>query len=177
MNVSFFQELLSKISERGRQILDLPALIGTGGQESFESLCEALVSSRGEASGVILASRVLDRYREAGPSRKDAIFAFLASHFAPDGAAVEKAARDYLEAPGPETLDRLAISVESPRQELLRRLNLAPGGTAALVRMRQDLLERFNSGLAALDRDFVHLFNSWFNRGFLVLARISWSSP
>ena len=88
MDVSFLQELLSKISQRGRQILDLPALIGAGGQESFESLCEALVSSRGEASGVILASRVLDRYREAGPARKDAIFAFLASNFAPDGAAV-----------------------------------------------------------------------------------------
>jgi malonyl-CoA decarboxylase len=177
MNVSFFQELLSKISERGRQILVLPSLIGSGSQESFESLSQALVSSRGEASGVILASRVLDRYREAGPSRKDAIFAFLASHFAPDGATVEKAAREYLQEPGPETLDRLAMSVESPRQELLRRLNLAPGGTAALVRMREDLLARFNSGLAALDRDFVHLFSSWFNRGFLVLARISWSSP
>jgi malonyl-CoA decarboxylase len=177
MNVSFFQELLSKISERGRQILDLPALIGASGQESFESLCQALVSSRGEASGVILASRVLDRYREASPARKDAIFAFLASNFAPESAKVEKAARDYLEAPGAETLDKLAMSVESPRQELLRRLNLAPGGTATLVRMREDLLVRFNSALAALDRDFVHLFNSWFNRGFLVLARISWSSP
>jgi malonyl-CoA decarboxylase len=75
MDVSFFQELLRKISERGRQILDLPALIGSSGQETFESLCQALVSSRGEASGVILASRVLDRYSEAGPSRKDAIFA------------------------------------------------------------------------------------------------------
>jgi malonyl-CoA decarboxylase len=177
MNVSFFQELLGKISERGRQILDLPALIGASGQETFESLSQALVSSRGEASGVVLASRVLDRYRESSPARKDAIFAFLASHFIPDSVTVEKAARDYLEAPGPETLERLAGSVESPRQELLRRLNLAPGGTAALVRMREDLLARFNSALAALDRDFVHLFNSWFNRGFLVLARISWSSP
>ena len=31
--------------------------------------------------------------------------------------------------------------------------------------------------LAALDRDIVHLLASWFNRGFLVLRRIDWSTP
>jgi len=31
--------------------------------------------------------------------------------------------------------------------------------------------------LRALDADFTHLFSSWFNRGFLVLRRIDWSSP
>jgi malonyl-CoA decarboxylase len=28
-----------------------------------------------------------------------------------------------------------------------------------------------------VDADFVHLFTSWFNRGFLVLRRIDWSTP
>ena len=31
--------------------------------------------------------------------------------------------------------------------------------------------------LAAIDKDFIHLFSSWFNRGFLVLRRIDWSTP
>ena len=31
--------------------------------------------------------------------------------------------------------------------------------------------------LKAVDNDFVHLFSSWFNRGFLVLRRIDWSTP
>ncbi|MBI4724956.1 MAG: malonyl-CoA decarboxylase family protein, partial [Rhodomicrobium sp.] len=179
MDVSFFQEILSKISDRGRQILDLSPLIGTSGEESFESLCRALVSSRGEASGVALAQRVLDRYREAGAAGKDAIFSFLATHFVPNGAAIESAAKSYLKDPAQQTLDRLIEAVESPRQELLRRLNLAPGGTAALVRMREDLFARLNGdpGLAAIDRDFIRLFTSWFNRGFLALVRISWSSP
>ena len=179
MDVSFFQEMLSRISERGRQILDLPSLITAGGQETFESLCKALVSSRGEASGVALARRVLDRYKEASPEEKDAIFAFIASHFVPQGAGIEKAAKDYLLNPVPDTLERLARSVDSPRQELLRRLNLAPNGTSDLVHMRQDLITRLNDnpGLEAIDRDFAHLFSSWFNRGFLVLVRMSWSSP
>ena len=73
-----------------------PSLITAGGQETFESLCKALVSSRGEASSVALARRVLDRYKEASPEEKDAIFAFIASHFVPQGAGIEKAAKDYL---------------------------------------------------------------------------------
>src|SRR3981189_2882571 len=31
-------------------------------------------------------------------------------------------------------------------------------------------------GLAAIDDDFLHLFSSWFNRGFLVLRSIDWST-
>jgi malonyl-CoA decarboxylase len=31
--------------------------------------------------------------------------------------------------------------------------------------------------LAAVDADFVRLFSTWFNRGFLVLRRIDWSTP
>ncbi len=179
MDVSFFQEILTKISDRGRQILDLSSLIGASDEETFESLCRALVSSRGEASGVALARRVLDSYAEASDKEKDAFFSFLASQFVPNAAAVESAAKNYLKDPTLHSLDRLIESVESPRQELLRRLNLAPGGTGALVRMREDLFSRMKTdpGLLTVDRDFVHLFTSWFNRGFLVLARISWSSP
>ena len=35
----------------------------------------------------------------------------------------------------------LQIAAEPRRQELIRRLNLAPGSTKELVRMRVDLLE------------------------------------
>jgi malonyl-CoA decarboxylase len=45
--------------------------------------------------------------------------------------------------------------------------------------MRGQLLEaiRQDSGLAPLDADFMHLLSSWFNRGFLSLRRITWSTP
>jgi malonyl-CoA decarboxylase len=179
MEVSFFQEILSKISDRGRQILDLSSYIGSGSGESLEDLCKALVSSRGEASGVALARSVLSHYRDATDEERDTFFAFLATHFIPVEANVERAAKAYLEVPSQQALDKLIESLDSPRQELLRRLNLAPGGTGALVRMREDLLARLkdNPALMPIDRDFIHLFNSWFNRGFLVLSRISWSSP
>jgi malonyl-CoA decarboxylase len=38
-------------------------------------------------------------------------------------------------------------------------------------------LARDNPDLGRVDRDLAHLFSSWFNRGFLVLRPIDWSSP
>jgi malonyl-CoA decarboxylase len=78
-----------------------------------------------------------------------------------------------------EAAAELHHAAEPRRQELFRRLNLAPGGTAALVSMREDLMDALvrREDLAPVDQDFVHLFSSWFNRGFLVLRHIDWSTP
>ncbi|MBI2317499.1 MAG: malonyl-CoA decarboxylase [Betaproteobacteria bacterium] len=71
---------------------------------------------------------------------------------------------------------RLQNAVEPPRRELFRRLNMAPGGTAALVDMRRRLLLELASkpAWAGIEADLYHLLSSWFNRGFLVLERIDW---
>ena len=44
--------------------------------------------------------------------------------------------------------------------------------------MREQLTDAMDhrDDLAVIDNDFVHLFSSWFNRGFLVLRRIDWST-
>ena len=91
--------------------------------------------------------------------------------------------RDTLQAyeaePGKASYRAYMSAAEPPRQELIRRLNMLPGATGRLVQMRADLLRlgKGDPALAALDLDFRHLFASWFNRGFLVLRRISWESP
>ena len=177
-STSFFRDLLSTISDRGRTLVDL----GRGRQGSGEdpvALGHRLVSGQGEASGVALAATLLAAYREQPDAGKDAFFAALADGFGADPDALAQAAERYLEGRQPEdaaTLHRLA---EPRRQELLRRLNLAPGGTAALVDMRRDLLRRLKAHpeFPIVDRDFEHLFTSWFNRGFLVLRRIDWQTP
>jgi malonyl-CoA decarboxylase len=66
--------------------------------------------------------------------------------------------------------------VEPPRQELFRRLNLAPDGTRILVAMRSQVLQEsaLTERLKPIAADLAHLFTSWFNRGFLVLRRIDW---
>lgn len=173
MNASFFNTLFAGLS-RGRGIRTREASV-----ESLLSLCDALISGRGEASGVNAATDILGGYRGLGSEEKEHFFSGLAHRFGPDPVALKRAARDYLEVESGEAAILLHQASEPRRQELLRRLNLAPGGTEALVRMREDLIQaaRRERGLAAVDLDFQHLFSSWFNRGFLVMRRVDWETP
>jgi malonyl-CoA decarboxylase len=56
---------------------------------------------------------------------------------------------------------------------------MAPGGTETLVAMRRELLRglKKHPEWIAIDADLLHLFRSWFNRGFLRLERIDWHTP
>jgi len=178
LNVSFLQELLNQVAERGRGLLDRSFFAGSP-HEDIHALVMALISGRGEASGVVLAREVLIRYRQLGADERRQFFHFLAEQLAPDPERVRGAAAAYINAPSDDTLTALAKVIESPRQEFFRRLNLAPGATAQIVAMRHDLLRgpKLEPPLAAVDQDLAHLFHSWFNRGFLVLRRIDWSTP
>lgn len=178
MNVSFFQELLASIGERGRLLLDR-SKAGPATVEAIAELVAELHSGRGEASGVAIAGDLLATYRRLNRQQKLAFFRLLLTQYAPDPERVAAAARAYLDAPSSDTLKALAAAVESPRQEFFRQLNLAPGATAEIVAMRADLLDLLGEApeLAAVDADLVHLLGSWFNRGFLVLRRIDWSTP
>ncbi len=183
MNASFFGELLQTISERGRALLDRARDrrgIDSTRSESLIELAEHLLSGRGEASGVALAREILARYSVLTTGPRIAFFEALAERFGPDPARMEKAIAAWRAKPSDETAAEVHAASEPRRQELFRRLNLAPGGTAALVHMREqlmDVLARRDDGLGQIDADFVHLFSSWFNRGFLVLRRIDWSTP
>src|SRR5207245_4554496 len=138
-----------------------------------------LLSGRGEASGVALAREILSRYGELKTGSRIAFFEALARRFGPDRSRLSAAASAYLTAPSDAAASNVHRASEPRRLELFRRLNLAPGGTAALVRMREQLMDAMDhrDDLAAVDSAFIHLFSSWFNRGFLVLRRIDWSSP
>jgi len=180
MNVSFFGELLQTISERGRALLARNRRVEASARsESLVELCEDLLSSRGEASGVARAREILGRYGELTTGPRIAFFEALSERFGPDPARMQAAITAWREKPSDATAAELHAASEPRRQELFRRLNLAPGGTAALVRMREQLIDVLDhrDDLTAVDDDFVHLFSSWFNRGFLVLRRIDWSTP
>lgn len=143
------------------------------------ALCHALLSERGEASGAALAREALEAYRMLSGPALSAFFDALAQEFSPDAEAVEAAAGAYRQNASQANLIRLQHAVESPRQELFRRLNLADGGTAALVEMRRRVVHdlRTQSHWAGIDADLFHLLGSWFNRGFLTLRRIDWRTP
>ncbi|HEY0912847.1 MAG TPA: malonyl-CoA decarboxylase, partial [Bradyrhizobium sp.] len=106
-------------------------------------------------------------------------YKFLANEFQPDPDQLRAAAEAYIATPTPETAAHLALAADPPRQEVLRRMNMAAGGTTALVAMRKEIAEhlRGEPAVKPLDADLKHLFTSWFNRGFLELRRIDWQSP
>lgn len=143
------------------------------------ALAHALVGSAGETSGRALAEAILTGYENLTDTEKRAFFGEIARTMDIDPEAVRTALDAYEAAPSRATYRAFAAAAEPPRQELIRRLNQVPGATAQLVRIRADLLRlgRGDPLLEALDLDFRHLFASWFNRGFLVLRRISWESP
>jgi malonyl-CoA decarboxylase len=181
MNTSFFGELLQTISDRGRALLARSRRgEASARSESLVELCEDLLSSRGEASGVARAREILGRYAELTTGPRIAFFEALGERFGPDPARMQAAVAAWREKSSDAAAAAEVHAASEPRrQELFRRLNLAPGGTTALVRMREQLMDSLDhrDDLAAVDEDFIHLFSSWFNRGFLVLRRIDWSTP
>ncbi|MCB5410370.1 malonyl-CoA decarboxylase [Pseudogemmobacter faecipullorum] len=179
---AFLGDLLESLTERGRRLLGWRD--GTGGEAvnapDLEELGESLLSRRGEASGVVLARALLAAFEAADPAARLAFLQALADRFGPDAKAVKQALAALQKSPeAPEAAEALHIASEPRRQELMRRLNLAPGGTAGLVRIREELLGlmRQHPGLRRVDSDFSHLFSSWFNRGFLSLRAIDWNTP
>ena len=176
----FIGDLLETLTQRGRSLLRRGTPPQPLAVPDLATLGDLLLSRRGEASGVALARALLAEFEAAGPEERLAFLRTLADRFGPDREAVAAAVAAFQAGDGaPGTAEALHAAAEPRRQELVRRLNLAPGGTAALVRMREELLRhlRSNPELAPVDADFSHLFGSWFNRGFLVLRPIDWTTP
>jgi malonyl-CoA decarboxylase len=144
-----------------------------------KQLAAKLLSQRGEASGALVARQLHEALRTQDAGDRHDFQRYIAIAFQPDKAALRAAAERYLTDTTAEAAAALARAAEPPRQELLRRMNMAPGGTGALIAMRSEITERLRSQpeLKLLDADLLHLFASWFNRGFLELQRIDWGSP
>ena len=148
-------------------------------QQWLAQASETLYSEISEASGVTLARRILEQYAKLSPEEKLDYLQLLAGHFSTDTERLNAAIREYQASPDPATAQQVHGAAESRRQELLRRLNFAPSGTASLLHMREDLLHFLpqHPELREIDSDFEHLFRSWFNRGFLQLRPIDWHTP
>jgi malonyl-CoA decarboxylase len=141
-------------------------------------LSHTLMTARGQASGVAIADEVLNLLDAADDAAIARYFAALRDEFEVDISTI-LAAADAARDGGPAEWKALQLAAEPPRQELFRRLNMAPNGTGRLVRLRERLLQsvRRDATLAPIDSDLRHLLRSWFNRGFLVPTRIDWNTP
>lgn len=173
---------LVSVMDAGREILarrrrGTPAVANS--TAALMTLCRELIDHRGEASGLALAGEIIAGYVQLPAAARVDFFTGLAREFDVDAAAINAAAASYQSRPDLENLWTLTRAVEAPRQRLFRRINMAPEGTRSLVALRGHLLTLLpaNPQLRAIDSDLRHLFVSWFNKGFLSLGRIDWSSP
>ena len=159
-------------------LLRRPFQRGGSKEGSISKLCLSLLSEVTEVSGLQLAGMILEKYRELDEKGRLDFFSFLNKDLDIDPDLLVNLAQKYQETQSPEIFKRLSEASEPRRKELFRRLNHAPGATADLVKMREQLLSllRENPSYARTDFDFIHLLRSWFNRGFLVLRQITWDT-
>ncbi|MBL8341311.1 MAG: malonyl-CoA decarboxylase family protein, partial [Rubrivivax sp.] len=149
----------------------------------LQRACKRLLSEGAELNGMGAASEIIDRIEDLDDEQLDRFFGWMATALSPDPAAVLRAAQAYANEPSAAHQITLTAAAEPPRQELLRRMNRMPGGTAAVLRLRRALLARLRERpehteeWAAIEADLRHLLTSWFNPGFLQLRRVDWNSP
>src|SRR4029077_15468343 len=139
--------MLQSIAERGRALIDRTRDrrgVAEQRSESLAQLCDDLLSGRGEASAVARPRAPPRPSGELTPGPRIAFLGALASRFGADRNRLSAAASAWLTAPSDAAASQVHRASEPRRLELFRRLNLAPGGTAALVRMREQLLDAMN---------------------------------
>lgn len=180
MNTFSLGNLFQKLSNLGLETLEM--LQGKQRQSFIEvtrSLCRTLLQLKGEASSIAIAEEIIRHYQAASEAEKQSFFRYLHADLGTDKPVVEKAIREWQAKPTGQNLQALGSACDPPRLELLRTLNTAPGGTLALIGMREDLLKLppEDPAFAVVSHDLLRLFRSWFNRGFLVLRRIDWQTP
>lgn len=184
VNLTFLNDLVQAITRterrgKGREQVTAQTLLAQPPAERLAAACDVLMGRIGEAARIAVAEQALAAYAELDEQGRHDFFVLLRDRFGADPAPIRAAFAAYDADPSSGNLAALFATVEPQRQTLLRRLNMAPGATLKLVAMRADLLKAIaqDPALAPIDADFAHLLSSWFNRGFLYLERIDWSTP
>jgi len=178
MNGRYFSNLFHTVSENVGGLLDRLRPAKTEKTDILR-LAETLLSGRGEASDVAVAREFLAAYDGLTENALLSFLTLLDRQFGPDQARLEQALKNLQDQPTAKTAREIHEAAEPRRLALFRRINLSPGGTKGLLQMREDVLRNLpaHPELASVDEDFKHLFSSWFNRGFLVLRRLDWTTP
>jgi len=168
------KKFLAFIADKGKKIVTNLFVKKKDAVDHLVDLCDELISENGAISGITISREIFIIYDKFSLDEKEKFFLIINKKYRPDYSTINKASRDFIDNNNEINLSNLNLAVEGRRQELIRRLNLAPNGTQYLVNMREDLLYFLakDQKLQTLDKDFRHLFRSWFNPGFLKLVRI-----
>jgi len=171
------KEIISSIADVGQKLFK-KSVVKKNDLESIISLCDDLISNKGAAFGITVARDITDLYQTLSPEKKLLFFKKINEKFRPNHTKVTEAIDLYRAEQNDKNLFKLFITSEGQRRELFRRMNMSPNGISTIVSLREDLLKILNENkeLKPLDNDLRELFKSWFNPGFLKLAKITWDT-
>ena len=171
------KEIISSIADVGQKLFKKTEL-KKDDLETIISLCDDLISNKGAAFGITVARDITDLYQTLSPENKLLFFKKINEKYKPSHTKVTEAIANYQKTQNDKNLYKLFVTSEGKRRELFKRINMAPNGISTIVLLREDLLKILseNKDLVPLDDDLRELFKSWFNPGFLKLAKITWET-
>ncbi|MGB1010176.1 MAG: malonyl-CoA decarboxylase domain-containing protein [Thiolinea sp.] len=175
---SLFQDAMSSVMSHAARLPSL-RFRQDDSNLSLTEHAERVLSARGEASALLHAERMLKAYHQSAMTERIAFFHALLDKYCVDAEQVAAAAQQYAGEQSGTNYSELFNSLKSRRVRLFRRLNATRNGIVYLVEMRADLLKaiRAEPKLKPVDIDLNQLFRHWFNRGFLVMRPIDWTTP
>ena len=138
--------------------------------------CRALLAMRDDASRLQLAAQLVQRLADLDQTSTGRLLGRLEVDFGPSREHLEKALAD-VDLGVPASVQRLHRASTSARHRLFEAINVAPGGTEAIVQLRAVSLALDPNDHPATADDLETTLRSWFNRGFLTLERIGWQTP
>ena len=166
---------------------DMAASVGRDEDEGIAAQMRACLAGRGgEVSARNRAAKLAQTYLGLDVAGRTDFLRTLAT-FDSDSEAVAKAYAAVGEAHDPAeraaATSALRRALEPPRVRLLTQFTTIPDRVKFIVGLRGFLLSLTRGAnspeplLVALESDLQSLLASWFDMGFLELARIDWSSP
>ena len=171
------KQIISSIADVGQKLFKKTEL-KKNDLDTILSLCDDLISNKGAAFGITVARDITDLYQELTLENKLLFFQKINEKYKPNHTKVAEAIETYQKTQNDKNLYKLFITSEGKRRELFKRMNMAPNGISTIVSLREDLLKVLgeHKDLKPLDDDLRELFKSWFNPGFLKLAKITWDT-
>ena len=185
MNASFFQDLLGSIAERGRSLIERsggrPARARRSAARPRSRACAATSSpAAARRRAWPWPARCSTSTAARRPRSGSRFFRLLARDFGPDRGPAPRRLGRLRRRRRPRPTSRRSCAPSSRRaRSCSAGSTWRPAAPRRWSRMREDLLKLGGDDpeLASVDDDLAHLLSSWFNRGFLVLRRIDWSTP
>jgi malonyl-CoA decarboxylase len=171
------KKILSLIADTGQKLFK-KSDIKKNDLDSIIKLCDELLSNKGIVFGITVSRDITNLYQDLTQENKLKFFKKINEKYRADNNDVNAAIKIYSQSQNEKNLSKLFVTAEGKRRELFRRMNIAPNGTAIIVKLREDLLNFLNDNreLIHLDGDLRHLFKAWFNPGFLKLERVTWET-